>query len=68
VQIVVTVCSDGAKMKHKVLFFKTGKTVTETFQLTKQAYGDNALSCTWVFESYAKFRDGRENLEDDERS
>jgi transposase len=47
---------------------KTGKTATETFQLIKQAYGDNALSRTWVLEWYARFRDGRENLEDDERS
>jgi transposase len=48
--------------------FKPGKTATETFQLITQAYGDNALSRTRVFEWYARFRDGRENLEDDERS
>jgi hypothetical protein len=34
---------------------KTGKIATEIFQLVKQAYGDNALSYTWVFESYARF-------------
>jgi hypothetical protein len=45
-----------------------GKTTTETFQLIKQAYGDNALSCTLVFEWYARFRDGREDLEGDECS
>jgi hypothetical protein len=39
--------------------FKTGKTATETFQLIKLAYGDNALSRTRVFERYARFRDGR---------
>jgi hypothetical protein len=48
--------------------FKTGRTATETFQLIKQAYGDNPLSRTRVFEWYARFRDGHENLEDDERS
>jgi hypothetical protein len=48
--------------------FKTGKTATKTFQLMKQAYGDNFLSHTRDFEWYARFRDGRENLEDDERS
>jgi hypothetical protein len=37
-------------------------------QLIKQAYGENALSCTQVFEWYAKFWDGRENLEEDEHS
>jgi hypothetical protein len=34
----------------------------------KQAYGDNALSRTRVFEWYARFRDDRDTLEDDERS
>jgi hypothetical protein len=29
-----------------------GKTATETFQLMKQTYGDNALSCTWGSERY----------------
>jgi transposase len=48
--------------------FKTGKIATETFQLIPQAYGGNAVSRTRVFEWYARFRDGRENLEDDERS
>jgi hypothetical protein len=48
--------------------FKTGKTATETFQLIKQAYGDNALSRTGVSEWYTRFRDGRENPEDDECS
>jgi hypothetical protein len=48
--------------------FKTGKPAIETFQLIKQAYGNNALSCTRVFKWYARFRDDRENLEDDERS
>jgi hypothetical protein len=48
--------------------FKRGKTATETFQLIKQAYGDNSLSRTWVFEWYARFRYSRENLEDDEGS
>jgi hypothetical protein len=50
--------------------FKTGKTATETFQLIKQAYGDNALSLsrTRVFEWYARFWGGRENLKDDESS
>jgi hypothetical protein len=48
--------------------FKTGKTATETFQRIKQVYGDNAPSRTRVFEWYARFRDGRENLEEDKSS
>jgi hypothetical protein len=46
---------------------RTGKTGTETSQLMKEACGDNALSSTRVFEWCARFRDGRENLEDDDR-
>jgi hypothetical protein len=48
--------------------FKASKTATETFRLIKQACGDKVLSHTRVFERYARFRDGRENLEDYERS
>jgi hypothetical protein len=52
--------------------FRTGKTATETFQLIKQAYGDNAVSCTWVFlmafEWFKQFKDGCEDLQDDPRS
>jgi hypothetical protein len=47
---------------------KSGETATASFQMMKQAYGDNAVPRTWVFEWYARFRDGRENLEDDECS
>jgi hypothetical protein len=39
-----------------------------TFQQIKQAYGNNAISCTWIFEWYARLWDGRENLKDDKRS
>lgn len=48
--------------------FKAGKRAAETFLLIKHAYGDNALSCTLVFEWYARFQDGHENLEDDNSS
>jgi hypothetical protein len=56
------------EQREKVkLCFKTVKTTTEMFQLIKQAYGDIALCSTRAFIFYARFRDGRENLEDDER-
>jgi hypothetical protein len=52
--------------------FKTGKTATETFQLKKQAYGDNAVSRTRVSERYLNglndFKDEREELQGDPRS
>lgn len=46
----------------------TGKTATHIFQLIKRACADNALSRSRVSEWYARFRDGRGKLEDDERS
>jgi hypothetical protein len=47
---------------------KAAKTATETFQLIKQAYtySENALPRTRVCAWYARFRDGCENLDDDE--
>jgi hypothetical protein len=63
VQIVVTVRSANIKF-----CFKTSKTAPETFQLIKQAYCDRAVSCTRDCEWYARFRDGCDNLEDDELS
>jgi hypothetical protein len=48
--------------------FKMGRTATETFQLIKQAYGENAISHTWVFEWYARLWDSHENFEDDKHS
>lgn len=48
--------------------FKIGKSFTETHQLMKQVYGDDCLSRTSVFEWYKRFKDGREDLNDDEHT
>lgn len=47
--------------------FKIGKTASETYELLKIAYGDAAMSRSRTFEWYARFRDGRESTEDDQR-
>ena len=47
--------------------FKLGKSASETFQLIKQAYGDDALSRTRVFEWHKMFKEGRELVENDHR-
>jgi hypothetical protein len=44
------------------------KTPTECFQLLKEVYGDNAISCTRVFEWHKQFMEVREEMEDDDRS
>ena len=40
--------------------FKLGKSASETFELIKQAYGDDALSRTRDFEWHKVFKEGRE--------
>jgi hypothetical protein len=48
--------------------FKAGKSATETLQMVKAAYGDQALSRSNVFRWYGGFRGGREDTEDDPSS
>jgi len=48
--------------------FKAGKSATQTPQIVNAAYGDQALSRSNVFRWYGRFRDGREDIEDDLRS
>jgi len=47
---------------------KAAKSMTETLQMVNSAYGDQALSRSNVFRWYGRFRDGREDTEDDPRS
>ena len=47
---------------------KLGKTFTETLEMLRKAYGDPALSRTTVYEWFKRFKEGRESLDDDERS
>jgi len=48
--------------------FKARKSAMETVQMVNAAYGDQALSRLNVFRWYERFRDGREDSEDDPRS
>jgi hypothetical protein len=48
--------------------FKARKSGTKTLQMVNAAYGDQALSRSNVFLWYGRFRDGREDSEDDPRS
>ena len=48
--------------------FKAGKSETETLQMVNAAYGVQALARSKVFRWYGRFRDGREDIEDDPRS
>ncbi|XP_054711183.1 protein GVQW3-like [Uloborus diversus] len=56
------------ELRAKIKFcFKLGKSAAETFELMKTVYGSEVLSRKNVFKWYARFRDGRDSLEDDPR-
>ncbi len=42
------------------------KIPTECYKLLKETYGDNSLSCVYVFEWYKQFSESQENTEDDQ--
>jgi len=50
------------------LCFKLGKTFTETFQMLRQAYGEDCLIRTQCHEWYQRFKSGRTSIEDDPKS
>jgi len=45
--------------------FKIGKTATETYQLLQQAYGEDAMGRTQVFDWFRRFKEGRISGRDD---
>ncbi|XP_060833661.1 protein GVQW3-like [Rhopalosiphum padi] len=46
---------------------KLGKSATESFNLLTEVYGDSVLSRPRVFEWHKRFREGREEVEDNQR-
>ncbi|XP_050527794.1 protein GVQW3-like [Daktulosphaira vitifoliae] len=46
---------------------KLKKTATETLKMIQEAFGEDALSRTQVFEWHKNFRDGREDVHDEQR-
>jgi transposase len=47
---------------------KLGRTPTETYEMLKTVHGDEALSRNSVLEWFKRFKDKREDLQDDPRS
>jgi len=48
------------------LCVELGKSATETYDLLKKVYGDECLSHTQVFEWLTRFKEGREEIGDDQ--
>ena len=45
---------------------KLGKSATEMYDLSKKVYGDERLSSTRVFEWFKRFKEGREEIGDNQ--
>ena len=45
---------------------RLGKSIAETYDLLKKVYGDECLSRTQVFEWFKRFKEGREEIGDDQ--
>ena len=45
--------------------FKIGKTATETYQLLQQAYDEDVMGRTQVFDWFHRFKEGRTSVESD---
>jgi len=50
------------------LYFKLGKTFSETFEMLKLVSWDEAMSGTQTYEWYKRFKEGRTSVEDKEHS
>jgi hypothetical protein len=59
-------CKSENQVSIKFLV-KLKKSVTETFQLLTEAYGEDCTSRACVFEWHKRFSEGRESMKDDDR-
>ena len=62
---IFTVCESTEQCICIKFCFKIGKTAMETYQLLQQAYGEDALGCTQVFDWFRRFKEGRTSVESD---
>jgi len=55
---------DSTEQRIYIKFcFKIGKTATETYQLLLQAYGEDAMGRTHVFDWFLRFKEDRTSVE-----
>jgi len=68
VMAIFTMCESTEQRICIKSCFKIGKTATETYQLLQQAYVEDAMGRTQVFEWFRRFKEGRTSVESDSRS
>ena len=64
---IFTMCESTEQRICIKFYFKIGKTATETYQLLQQAYGEDAMGRTQVFDWFRRFKGGRTSVESDPR-
>jgi len=62
---IFTMCESTEQRICIKFCFKIGKTATETYQSLQQAYGENAMGPTQVFDWFRRFKEGRTSVERD---
>jgi hypothetical protein len=76
-QYYTSVCfRTGGKLRDRLLeqrinikfCAKLSKSASETMQMLREAYGAHAMKKSSVFESHKRFKEGREDVKDDERT
>jgi len=65
---IFTMCESTEQCICIKFCFKIAKPATETYQLLQQAYGEDAMGCTQVFDWFLQFKDGRNSVESDRHS
>ena len=65
---IFTMCESTEQRICIKFCFKIVKTATETYQLLQQAYGEDTMGRTQVFDWLRRFKEGRTSIESDPRS
>jgi len=68
VTAIFTMCESTEQRICIKFCFKIGKTATEAYQLLQQAYGEDVMSRTQVFDWFRRFKECRTSVESDPRS
>ena len=55
-------------MNNEPIFVRLGKTAAETHQMMQKVYGDNSLSLPTIYEQFKRFKEGREDLNENRHS
>ena len=62
---IFTMCESTEQRICIKFCFKIGKPAMETYQLLQQAYGEDAMGRTQVFDWFRRFKEGRTSVESD---